>query len=399
METVEKDPIDFSDTRVAFAHRTDQELRQMARLFRMMNRQWLVNFGSRLGVMAINAGLPFVKSLVRNTIYKQFVGGTTLLDSESLIERLWENGVATILDYGVEARQKESDFNQTMNENIRALEFASKNEGIPVVSTKITGLARFGLLEALQSGTAQTPEQEAEYKGVVKRMEAICHAASERNLSVFFDAEESWIQDTLDLLVNAMMEQFNRERPVVYNTFQLYRKDRLEYLKTSWATAREKGYKLGAKLVRGAYQDKERARAAELNYPDPIQKDKAATDRDFNEALRFCIDHYKEIGLCNATHNAESCLFMVRLIEEKGLPRDHPNLNFSQLLGMSDNLTFNLAAMGYHVAKYMPYGPVKDVLPYLVRRAQENSSVTGDMSREYNLVRHELQRRRSEQTK
>lgn len=392
------DPIDFSDTKIAFAHRSDRELRQTARLFGMMNHPKLVDIGARLGVMAIHAGLPFIKTLVRNTIYKQFVGGTTLLNSEPVIEKLWENSVATILDYGVEARQNESDFNQTMNENIRALDFASRNDAVPVVSTKITGLARFGLLEKIQSGNPLSEDEKQEFMQVRKRLDAICHAASERNLSVFFDAEESWIQDTLDNLIVTMMERYNLERPVVYNTFQLYRHDRLAYLKASFQEAQQKGFKLGAKLVRGAYQDKERERATEYRYQDPIQPDKPSTDRDFNAAIRFCIDHHQEIGLCNATHNAESCQIMVRLIEERNLPKDHPNLNFSQLLGMSDNLTFHLAARGYNVAKYMPYGPVRDVLPYLVRRAQENSSVTGDMSREYNLVQRELQRRRKEKS-
>lgn len=394
MEQKQTLQIDFTDTQTAFAHKTDDDLKKTARLFQLMNQSWLVNVGSKLGVLAVKARLPLVESIIKSTIYEQFVGGTTLLESQLTIDTLWKHGVATILDYGVEAKQNELDFNHTMNENIRALEFAAQNDSVPVVSTKITGLARFGLLESIQAGEPLTTETRKEYRNVLKRMDAISYAAAERGVSVFFDAEESWIQDTLDHLVNMMMERYNKERPVVYNTYQLYRHDRLKYLMDSHKRARERGYKLGAKLVRGAYQDKERERARDKGYTDPIQPNKAATDHDYNTAIRYCIDHYEEIGLCNATHNARSCEIMAGLIHERGLPKDHPNLNFSQLLGMSDNLTFNLAAQGYNVAKYVPYGPVKEVLPYLIRRAQENSSVTGDMGREFQLVDSELKRRK-----
>lgn len=393
MDGAQAPVVDFSNTEIAFADKSDKELKKAAWLFGLMNNHWLVGIGSKVGVAAIKMHLPFVESVVKNTIFEQFCGGTTLLECEKNIHRLARQKTLTILDYGAEAKEKEEDFNHTMNETIRAIEFACRSEHIPVVSTKITGLARFGLLEAVQGGEAFTPETRLEYKSVLKRMDAICHAAARNGVAVFFDAEESWIQDSIDHLVTIMMRRYNRDKVVVYNTFQMYRKDRLQFLIHSFNQAREGGYLLGAKLVRGAYMEKERERAERLNYPSPIHPGKDATNDAFNTAVRFCVDNYQHLASCNASHNAASCLLQAELIYQKGIPRNHPNLNFCQLFGMSDHLTFNLSQAGFNVAKYVPYGPVREVVPYLIRRAQENSSVTGDMSREHQLVRQEMKRR------
>lgn len=384
---------DFSNTAIAFSHKTDEELRKSARLFGLMNNHWLVGVGSKLGIAAIRLHLPFIESIVKNTIFEQFCGGTTLLESQPAIQKLYERNVYTILDYGVEAKEEEEDFNRTMNEIIRAIEFAAQTDGVTMVSTKITGMARFALLEAIQNGESLTREMRTEYKNVLKRLDAICYTASQRGVCVFVDAEESWIQDSIDHLVNLMMKRYNGEKPVVYNTFQLYRKDRLQYLSDSFHRAQKDGYILGAKLVRGAYMEKENERAEEKGAPSPIHSNKAATDDAYNTAVRFCIDNYQKIASCNASHNADSNLLQAELIAQRNIPRNHPHLFFSQLYGMSDNLTFNLAKAGYNAAKYMPYGPVREVVPYLIRRAQENTSVTGDMGREYQLVLHEMRRR------
>ncbi len=390
----EKEPVvDFSDTRTAFAEKSDAELKKAAWLFGLMNKHWLVGIGSKVGLAAIRLHLPFVESVVKNTIFEQFCGGTTLLQCQKVIGRLARQRTLTILDYGAEAKEKEEDFNHTMNEAIRAIEFASRSEHIPVVSTKITGMARFGLLEAVQRGDAFTRETRTEYKSVLKRLDAICHVATQRGVGVFFDAEESWIQDALDHLVAIMMRRYNREKAIVYNTFQLYRKDRLQFLIDSFNQARQGKYLLGAKLVRGAYMEKERERAEKMGYPSPIHPTKEATDDAYNTAVRFCVDNYEFIASCNASHNSASNLLQAELIHRKGILRNHPHLNFCQLYGMSDNITFNLAAGGFNVAKYVPYGPVREVVPYLIRRAQENTSVTGDMSREYQLVKKELKNR------
>lgn len=386
--------LNFSNTEIAFAHKTDAQLKKAEWLFGLMNKAWLVSLGAKLGLKAIQMRLPFVETIVKNTIFAQFCGGTTLLEAMPAIEQLAKFNTLAILDYGAEAKVTEDDFNQTMKETIRSIEFAKRNDNIPVVSAKISGIARFGLLENLQQGAPFTPATRQEYKVVLKRMDAICHVACTQGVGVFFDAEESWIQDSIDHLVTVMMRRYNREKVVVYNTFQLYRHDRLQFLFDSYEMAKRGGYKLGAKMVRGAYMEKERERAAEMGYPSPIQPNKAATDDAFNTAIRFCVDHYEEIGSCNASHNADSARLQAELIVEKEIPRNHPHLNFCQLYGMSDHLTFNLAKAGFNVAKYVVYGQVKEVVPYLIRRAQENSSVTGDMSRELELVTKEVKRRK-----
>ena len=385
--------VDFSNTQIAFANKTDAELKQMAWLFKMMNKSWLVNWLSPLGAFAVKYRLPFAKWLTKKTIFPQFVGGTTLLESQTAIDKLYANQTLSILDYGAEAKSSEKDFNHTMNETIRAIEFAANNDPVPVVSAKVTGLGRFALLESIQNGVELTSETRKEYKSILKRMDSICHVASEKKVGVFFDAEESWIQDTIDHLVTVMMRRYNREKVVAYNTFQLYRHDRLKFLLDSYDKAQAGGYMLGAKLVRGAYMDKERERAEEMGYPSPIQPNKQATDDAYNQAVRFCVEHYETIASCNASHNAESARLQAELIHEKGIQKNHPHLNFCQLYGMSDHLTFNLAEAGYNVAKYLVYGSVEDVVPYLVRRAKENASVTGDMGRELELIMKEVKRR------
>jgi len=387
--------IDFSNTEIAFAHLSDKELKQSAWLFSMMNKPWLVNYGSKLALWSVENGIPLAETAVKMTVFKQFVGGTTLLDSQPAIERLAEYNTLTILDYGAEAKETELDFNHTMNENIRAIDFAARSvKSAPIISTKITGLARFGLLERIQSAQSLSREEVIEYRNALKRVDAICYRASKKGVGVFIDAEESWIQDALDHLVWLMMKRYNKKNVVVYNTFQLYRHDRLPFLMESYDRAQEAGFKLGAKLVRGAYMLKEGIRAKEMGYESPINPDKSTTDDLYNTALRFCLDHLNTMAVCNASHNAESMLLMADIMEKKGIPKDHPNTLFSQLYGMSDNLTFNLANAGVRVAKYLPYGQVKEVIPYLIRRAQENTSVTGDAGRELLLVQAEMKRRK-----
>lgn len=386
--------IDLFNTKTAFAHLSDRQLKKTEWLFSMMNKPWLVKHGSNLALWAIENGVPPAGYMVKNTIFPQFVGGSTLLDSQPTIEMLGKYNTLTILDYGAEAKENELDFNHTMNENIRAIDFSSRSvTTVPVVSSKITGLARFGLLERIQSAQALSKDELIEYRNVLKRVDAICYHAASKNMSVFFDAEESWIQDAIDHLVWLMMRRYNKKRVVVYNTFQLYRKDRLQFLIDSYDRAQKAGFLLGAKLVRGAYMEKEGERAAAMGYENPINSSKHATDDMYNTALRFCLDHLDTMAVCNASHNAESNVMMVEIMERKGIPANHPHTLFSQLYGMSDNITFNLANAGYRVAKYVPYGQVRDVIPYLIRRAQENTSVTGDAGRELKLIRDEVKRR------
>ena len=385
--------VDFTNTEIAFKGKTDSELKKASWLFSLMNKSWLVDPMSNLGLLAMKLHIPLTKTIIKKTMFEQFVGGTNLLKSQKSIDRLWENKVQSILDYGAEAKETEKDFNLTMNENIRAIEFAATNESAPIISTKITGLARFKLLEDVQNDVVLKKKEKEEFRNVLKRVDSICHVASKNGVGVFIDAEESWIQDTIDHITDVMMKRYNKERVVVYNTFQMYRKDRLQFLMDSFEKAKKEDYLLGAKLVRGAYMEKERVRAGEMGYVSPIQVNKKATDDAYNVALRFCIENYESIGSCAATHNAESCQLQAKLIHEKGIQKDHPHLSFCQLFGMSDHLTFNLADAGYNVSKYLVYGQVDEVFPYLVRRAKENTSVSGDMSREYSLIMKEMNRR------
>lgn len=385
--------IDFKNTKNAFQHKSDAQLKKAAWLFGLMNQPWLVGIGSQLGIAAIRLHLPFVTTIVKNTIFEQFCGGTSLEDCQTTIDELGKYKSSTILDYGAEAKETEEELDVTKNETIRAIIFASTNSDVPVVSTKISGLASTELLEAVQENEYYNASLQRQYKNVLDRLHAICKVAVKHKVGVFFDAEESWLQDAIDHFVNLMMDDYNRESVIIYNTFQMYRADRLDYLKKSFRRAKKNGYMLGAKLVRGAYMEKERERAKAKGYPSPIHPDKAAVDEAYNKAVVFVVKNYEQIASCNASHNEESALLQARLIEEQNLPKNHPHLNFCQLYGMSDHITFNLAEAGYNVAKYVPYGKVRDVVPYLIRRAQENSSVSGDMGREYALVLKEIKRR------
>ncbi len=385
--------VDFSDTEIAFSNKSDADLKKSAFLFRMMNNPFLVRVGSSLGVWATKWNLPLSKRLIEATIFYQFCGGKTLLESQETIDRLNQYGAVSVLDYGVEGKTEEKDLDATLAELQKAVQFAASNTSVPVVSTKITSLASNTILTKWQSEKGLNEKEQTAYERVVHRVDALCKNAYELGISVFIDAEETWMQETIDHLAYLMMERYNRERVTVYNTYQLYRVDALEKLRRDHKVALEKGYIFGAKLVRGAYMEKERERAMELGYPSPIQPDKESTDRDYNDAVRYCVDNYQTMGSCNATHNVRSNMLQAELIEERGIPRNNPHLNFCQLLGMSDYITFNLAEAGFNVGKYVVYGPVKDVLPYLVRRAEENTSVTGDMSRELQLISTELKRR------
>lgn len=387
---------DFTDTELAFAAKSKKELRNTRELFYMMNKQWLVQLGSKVAMWAVRLNIGFVNNIIKATIFPQFCGGISLEDSEDDIEMLTKYDVLSILDYGAEAKSTEDAYDLTKHENIKAIRFAKQHDSVPAMVTKTTGLFDFEILEKKQAGELLTHQQRQKYQRSVDRLDQICRMAYENRVGIFIDAEESWIQDSIDELADLMMSRYNKERVIVYNTFQMYRKDRLVFLKASHRKAQAEGYLLGAKVVRGAYMVKERERAEELDYPSPIQDTKDDTDRDFNAAITYCVEKYEEIGSCNASHNLTSCALQSTMIDNLGIARNHPHLNFCQLLGMSDNITYNLSAAGYNVAKYMVYGPVKEVVPYLIRRAQENSSVAGDVSRELHLLNMELERRRGE---
>lgn len=383
----------FSDTRQAFAHKSDRELKHAANLFQLMGYPWLVNAGARLTSLALACRLPLT-SLYRYTVYEQFCGGETFDECKQVIENLSRSGVKAMLNYGVELKESEADFEATVQQNLQAIAFAGKNPGSDVVCIKITGFGRFGLFEKMQEGRSLTAEEKEEYTRVEQRFIRLAEAAAQAGAVLFTDAEESWIQDPLDELTTAMMRRFNRSRAVIYNTFQMYRHDRLAYLKSILAQAQAEGWKAGAKLVRGAYMEKERERAAAMSYPSPIHRNKAAVDHDFNEAVELCLDQADHTAVCIASQSESSCALAAEMIDRKGIARNHPGLSFSQLYGMGDNITFILAGKGFNAYKYLPYGPVKEVIPYLIRRARENTSVAGQVGRELRLLREEMKRRK-----
>lgn len=385
---------DFKDTEETFRHLSDAELRQASWLFRFMGKPWLTSALSGAGTLAVRWRLPGAALAVRHTIYRQFVGGTDLDDARARITRLFERRVTSILDYGAEAKSTEADFDRFVAEVRRAAAFARDNPAACAVVVKVTGIAPNEVLEQLNRAKIDfAAPLEPRLAEVVRRLDEVCAAAADHGTQLYIDAEESWFQGTIDQLADEMMRRYNQGRIVVLNTFQLYRHDRLAFLRASYERAERMGYRLGAKLVRGAYMDKERARAAERGEPAPIQPDIEATHRDFDDAVRFCLARAERMATTIGSHNEASTTLGARLLDEHGLRRDHPNVRFAQLLGMSDNLTFNLAAAGFNAAKYVVYGPVREVLPYLVRRAQENTSVTGELGRELALLERERRRR------
>jgi proline dehydrogenase len=403
--------ISFDNTENAFAYKSVKNLKKARFLFSSMAKPWLVKFGTGITPWAIRSGLP-IKGLIRRTIFEQFVGGETLQETARVAQKLGEYGVQVILDYGVEGGDNsEKEFEHATEEFIRVIDYASTQPNIPFMSVKVTGIARSALLEKLDHSVEKnagslmnrfqkaidelSTEEKAEWQRIQERLMHICQTAADKNVGVFIDAEETWIQDPVDVVVMLMMEKFNKTKAVVYNTIQLYRHDRLAFLKDSYEAAIQKGFILGAKLVRGAYMEKERRRALKMNYPSPIQPDKQATDRDYDDAIRFCVDHLDRIALIVASHNEQSNLLTTELLEKKALPLNHDHVHFSQLYGMSDNITFNLAKAGCQVSKYLPFGPIRDVIPYLMRRAEENTSVKGQTGRELALIKKELERRKA----
>lgn len=385
--------VDFSDTQIAFADKSDAELRRSHLLFSLMNYPLLVKIGTRLATLALQLRLP-VEGLVKATIYRQFCGGEDIAEARNVIDKLGESGIKTILDYGVEGKESEADFDRTAAYLSRTLEYAREDEDIHIISTKLSGLFRFALLEKVSSGEPLDKTEQEAYERGKARVDSICKAAFESGIGVHVDAEHSWIQGAIDEIAWEMSRRYNKGVPTVINAVQLYRKGRLQFLKDSLQHARDNDYLCALKLVRGAYMEKERERAREMGYPSPIHESLQETHRAYNEGLKFCIEHIGEVYVCNATHNEESCRLQAEMMQAKSLDPGHPLVATAQLYGMSDNLSYNMAKAGFNVEKYLPYGPVREVVPYLIRRTQENTSVEGQMSRELQLIRKELRRRR-----
>jgi proline dehydrogenase len=386
--------LDFQDTETAFADKSTSELKEKYRVFKMMNSPSLVSFGTKMTKLALSFGLP-VKGLIKHTVFEQFCGGETIEECQKTIEKLGKSHIGTILDYSVEGKSEEEDFENTKDEIVKTIKRANEDPNIPFAVFKVSGIAPYGTLEKVSAGIELPEKSKLKWERIQGRVNEICEYAHSLDQPVFIDAEETWIQNAIDLMAEQMMEKYNSEKPIVFTTIQLYRADGLVFLKSSHDKALEKGYFYAVKLVRGAYMEKERERAEEMGYPSPIQPDKAATDRDYDAAVEYCLENIETLAFVAGTHNEKSNQLLAQKMEQKGIQPDHPHVYFSQLYGMSDNLSYVLAKNGYNVSKYVPYGPVRDAVPYLIRRAEENTSVQGMMSRELVMLDRELKRRKA----
>ena len=401
--------LSFDNTHIAFANKSDADLSQSNFLFSCMNIPWLVKFGTQITPWAIKVGMP-IKGIIRATIFKQFVGGETLTETIPLVQNLSTYNVQVILDYGAEGGEDgELAFDASKDEFIKVIDFAATQKNISFISIKVTGIASFELLKKineLMSGNGSlllryknaisklNSDETISWEKVCERVTAICKTAAQKRIGVLVDAEESWIQEPVDAITTIMMQSYNQNEPIVFNTIQLYRHDKLKFLIDSVDAAKSEGYILGVKLVRGAYMEKERNWAIQHQIQSPIQPNKLATDNDYNQAVSLCIEQLSSVAVIIATHNEDSNLMATNQLITASIPLNHPHIHFSQLYGMSDNITFNLAKLGCNVSKYLPFGPIKDVIPYLMRRAQENSSVAGQTNRELILIRNEKNRRK-----
>ena len=372
--------LSFDNTEIAFRGKTDADLKRAYWLFKLISINFLTKIGPPVTNLALKIGLP-IKSLIKSTIFRHFCGGESIEECELAVSQLHAGNVGSILDYSVEGEDDELVFDATCEEIKNTIRHADGDKRIPLTVFKVTGVGRFGLLEKADQKQPLTEEEAAEFVRFKNRVDQICGLAHELDVKVMVDAEETWIQDTIDSLVLEMMRRYNQEN------------DKLASLKADGKAASDEHFFLGAKLVRGAYMEKERKRAVEFNYPSPIHQDKESTDQDYDLALKYCISKIEVISFVAGTHNEQSCHVLAELLDEKSIPHNHEHVYFSQLLGMSDNLSFNLSSVGYNVAKYVPYGPVKAVMPYLFRRAEENTSVAGQMGRELRLIAAERKRR------
>lgn len=393
-----KPNVSFEDTEVAFQYKGDAAMRKANFIFSLVNHPWISAFATGCVKLALTLRLP-VEALIKSTVFDHFCGGESIEKTEQVTRSLGQFGVKSILDYSVEGEKTEEGFDLVMEETIRTIEKAQTSENIPFSVFKTTGLASTDLLEKVQSKQSLDKDELVAFERIRQRVDNICRKANEHNVPVLIDAEESWIQDPIDVLAYEMMAKYNKEKAIVFNTYQLYRTASLQNLKDAFNDASRNNYFMGAKLVRGAYMEKERERAEELGYESPIYPDKESTDAAFNEALAFCIDNKERISVMCGSHNEYSNHLLTVLMAKHSMQNKDQRVWFAQLFGMSDNISFSLAKAGYHVAKYLPYGPVRSVMPYLLRRAEENTSVAGQSSRELTLIRREINRRKKSNSK
>ena len=383
----------FENTATAFSLKSDSELERAYFLFKMIANEPLVKIGTAMTNFAIKAHLP-VEGLIRATVFDHFCGGVNEADCMPVVDRMFEKGVCSVLDYSVEGKDEEDPLDNATEMILKILDFVKEKDAIPFAVFKPTGFGRFALYQKISEGGKLTEKEEAEWQRVINRFDKVCKKAHDLDVSLLIDGEESWMQDAADQLAEDMMRKYNQRKAIVFNTLQTYRWDRLPYLKDLHERAQKDGFKIGIKVVRGAYMEKENERAREKGYPSPICESKAATDENFDATIAYMLENLEAMSIFSGTHNENSCYKLMQLMQERGVEKNNKDIWFGQLYGMSDHISFNLAANGYNVAKYLPFGPVRDVMPYLIRRAEENTSVAGQTSRELSLLKKERKRRK-----
>ena len=383
----------FGNTEVAFALKTNVELDRAYYLFEMIKREPLVKIGTAVTKFALKTHLP-IEELIRTTVFDHFCGGVTEIDCMPTIDKMYTKNVHAVLDYSVEGKEVEEQFDLAMEKTLNTIKFGTERKSIPFAVFKPSGFGKIKIYQKVSEGIDLDAHEEIEWRRIKERYDCVCKSASENNVPILIDAEESWLQKAVDDLSEELMEKYNQEKVIVYSTLQLYRWDRLDYLKELHKTAQIKGFKIGMKLVRGAYMEKERERAEKLKYKSPICENKEATDKNYNDVLTYMFENINYMAIFAGTHNEESSFVLLNLIRKSSLPREDKRLWFGQLYGMSDHISYNLAKEGFNVAKYLPFGPVRDVMPYLIRRAEENTSVAGQTSRELGLLKAERERRK-----
>jgi proline dehydrogenase len=383
----------FKNTQIAFSLKSDTELDRAYFLFKMIANEPLVRIGTAVTNFALKANLP-VEGLIRATVFDHFCGGVNEEDCINVVDKMYSKGVFSVLDYSVEGKEEEEQFDAVLEKTLKLIDFAKEKKAIPFAVFKPSGFGRLDLYQLIGEGKQLNAAETEEWNRVVVRFEKVCKTSYDNDVALLIDSEESWMQDAVDNLVEEMMRKYNKSKPVVYNTLQMYRWDRLDYLKKLHVKAKKEKFFIGMKLVRGAYMEKENERAIEKGYPSPICASKEATDENYNAAVKYMVDNIDSMSVFEGTHNESSTYFLMNLMEEKGLRTNDDRIWFGQLYGMSDNISYNLAANGYNVAKYLPFGPVKDVMPYLIRRAEENTSVAGQTSRELAMIKAERNRRK-----
>ncbi len=393
IDMTSKDQNIFQNTKIAFSIKSDAELDRAYWLFKLISSEPMVKIGSRITQLALNAHLP-VEGLIRATVFNHFCGGVTEEDCMPVIEKMYAKNVHSILDYSAEGKEEEEQFDKVVKITKNIIDMAATNPAMPFAVFKPTGIGRKDLYTKVSENSELSEAEQAEWERVKQRYEEVAKACYEKDVPLLIDAEDYCMQKAADELVEDLMEKYNKDKALIFGTLQLYRKDRMDYIQALHRRAQEKGFHVGMKLVRGAYMEKERERAQKLGYPDPICKDKAATDKMYNDVMKYMFENIDSMALYIGTHNEESSLLFKQLIDESGLAKDDPRLWFGQLYGMSDHITFNLGALGYNVSKYLPFGPVKDVMPYLIRRADENTSVGDQTGRELRLLETERKRRK-----